>query len=152
MSVYYVPSLKPVQYADFVALCNDRIAETFEDWQVAQSLMRRDLVARGHHVVGVDVGPGDLRRYCRAMSRRADAAALSALAAQIGRDRFEPGESDERARAGTVIVENSAEQRAIFEDNRADESPIPRKRHWWSGWRRPKFLRWLDRRRPLATS
>ncbi|HXO02423.1 MAG TPA: hypothetical protein VN900_10230 [Stellaceae bacterium] len=144
MSVYYVPSLQPIEFARFRALNNSGLPETFEDWSVAQALRRRALAADGHHVIGVYVGPADFGRYCRSMNRAADIAALDALAMRIGTGVYDSTESYDRARAQTVVVEDTRSGPAFAGDVPA------RRRHWWSSWRRPGFLRFFGRRRPFA--
>ena len=52
MAIYYVASIAPVAYPVFYDLSDRRLPETFEEWRLAETLARRDLVARGHHVVG----------------------------------------------------------------------------------------------------
>jgi hypothetical protein len=149
MSVYYVPSLQPIEFPRFRALCNDGLADTFEDWSVAQAYRRRALAAEGHHIIGVYVAPADLDRYCRSTRSAANTAALDALATRIGTGVYDSTETYNRVRAQTVVVDDTRSGPAFAGD--ADAIPVPaRRRHWWNSWRWPHFGRFFGRRRALA--
>jgi hypothetical protein len=149
MSLIYMPSLQPVEFPRFRALCNGGLPETFEDWTVAQTLRRRAMVVEGHHVIGVHVGPGDFERHCRSVNCAADAAALEALATRVGTRIYDRTETYYRARAETVVVEDT---RSVGAPAPIDDVPVPRRRRWWnwSSWRRPRFGRFFGRRRRLS--
>ena len=55
MAVYYLASIPPVAYPAFYNLCDGRLPDTFEEWRVLEDLARRDLVASGHHFIGLPV-------------------------------------------------------------------------------------------------
>jgi hypothetical protein len=143
MALYYVASIAPVAYPAFFDLCGGRLPPTFEAWEVPQTAARRDLVVRGHHVVGLPVNPADFRGYCRSMRCRPDAVALAAFATRRGNERFGTQADYEALRVRIVVTE----------DTRADgpapiDQPLaPARRHWWEIWRRPRPARAVERRR-----
>jgi hypothetical protein len=148
MSVYYVPSLRPIEFARFRTLCNDGLADIFEDWAIAQTLRRRALAADGHHVIGVYVAPADFDSYCRSRNCARDFVALDALATRIGTGIYDSTKTYNRVRAETVVVEDT---RSLAFAGDADAIPAPaRRRHWWSSWRWLRF-RLLGRKRPFET-
>ena len=140
MAVYYVASITPVAYPAFRDFCDGRLPETFGEYRAAEALARRDLVARGHHVMGLPVELAGFRDHCRSMNCRADGVALSRFATKIGNDRFGTSASYDAAGAGIVVVEDTRAGPVIVEE-------APARRHWWRFWRRPKTL---ERSRPLA--
>lgn len=149
MAVYYVASIAPAAYPAFCELSDGRLPEAFGDWRAAEDLARRDLVARGDHVVGLPVELAGFRDHCRAMNCRADAVALTIFATRIGNKRFGTDESYEGVRVRTVIVDDTRAEPVVVEDARApvivDDAPA--RRHWWQFGRRPKSR---ERTRPLA--
>ncbi len=138
MAVYYVSAVTPVAYPAFFNLSDGTLPETFFEWRMLEDVARRELVAEGHHVIGIPVAPADFRDYCRSMNCRPDGVALNGLATRIGADIYERGERYERARARTVIVEDVRARPALAARGRTvlvDEAPV--RRHWWQFWRRP---------------
>jgi hypothetical protein len=138
MTVRYMPSVAPVAYPAFYRLCDGRLPDTFGEWRFLEDQSRRELVAVGDHVIGVCVAPADLRDHCRSMNCQADGVALSALAANIGVDRYERRIDRER---GRVVTEPNARRAKAFisEDSEqglvAVEDAPRRRRHWWEFWR-----------------
>jgi hypothetical protein len=150
MAIYYVASIAPAAYPAFYDLCDGRLPPTFGEWRVVEDLARRDLVARGNHVIGLPVELVGFRDHCRSVKCRADGVALSTFATRIGNDHFGTYESYDAVRARTVVVEDTRAGPVVVEDTRAaplivEESP-PR-RHWWQFWKRPRLT---ERRRLLA--
>ena len=147
MTVYYVAAVAPIVYPSLYRLCDGRLPDTFWDWRLREDETRRGLVANGHHVIGICVVPGDLQQYCRSMNCQADGAALNALAARFGAERYGGVESYERVRAQTVVVEDARGAPVTAGDERVLVEDVPPiRRHWWQLWKRPGFAR----RRPLA--
>jgi hypothetical protein len=175
MAIYYVASIAPVAYPVFYDLSDRRLPETFEEWRLAETLARRDLVARGHHVVGLPVEAVGFRDHCRSLNCRADGVALTNFATRVGNDRFGTNETYRAVRARTVVVEDTRagpeiveeipsrrhwwqfwkprvaeRRRVVVEDARVGPivvGDVPPRRHWWQFWRRPRLA---ERTRPLA--
>ena len=148
MTVRYMPSVPPIAYPDFHRLCDGRLPDTFVDWRLREDQSRRELVAAGDHVIGVGVAPADLRNHCKSMNCRADGVALSALATNIGVDRYERHIDRERGRV--VTAPDARRAKAFMADDGeeglvAAEGARPRRRHWWEFWRPSGPVR------PLAT-
>jgi len=149
MAVYYVASITPVAYPAFFDHCDGRLPETFGEWRVLEDIARRDLVARGHHVIGLPVELVGFRDHCRLLNCRADRAALTTFATRIGNDHFGTHESYDAVRARVGVVEDTRAGPVVVEDTRAVVlEEVPPRRHWWQFWRRSRSL---ARRRPLAT-
>jgi hypothetical protein len=150
MAVYYVASIAPAAYPAFYDLCDRRLPDTFGEWRVLEDLARRELVARGNHVIGLPVELVGFRNHCRSMNCPADGVALTTFATRIGNDRFGTNESYDSVRARTVVVEDTRAGPVVVEDTTAGpvivEEASPG-RHWWQFWGRPRLL---ERRRPLA--
>jgi hypothetical protein len=147
MAVYYLASIPPVAYPAFYNLCDGRLPDTFEEWRVLEDLARRDLVASGHHVIGLPVEPVRFRDHCRFMNCQADGVALTAFATRIGNDRFGTGENYGAVRARTVIVEDTRGP-VVAEDTGTGTvilEEVPPRRHWWQFWRRSRLVE-----RPLS--
>ena len=135
MTTYYKPVATPVAYAGLYRLCDGRLPDTFETWRVMENTARRDLVAAGHHVIGLPVTPADLSRFCRANRCRMDTAAMVALVARRGAEIYGTQEDYEAYRASLVVTEDvRAERPEIVEAGPA----VVRKRPWWALWR-PKY-------------
>lgn len=135
MTTYYKPVAAPLDYPALRNLCGDRLPDTFEAWRAAEDAERRDLVARGHHVIGLSVTPEGLRGFCRASRCRADRAAMAAMVARRGAEIYGSQEDYEAYRAGLVVTEDvRAERPEIVEEGPA----LVRKRPWWAFWR-PKY-------------
>jgi hypothetical protein len=142
MAVYYVGLVAPVDYPALYALCDGRLPDTFEAWRIVEDQARRDMVAAGHHVIGLHVGVLDLRDYCRAANIRTDARALHALATRIGNERFATQAEYRALREETVIVEDV--RTGTVADEEAAGGPVlvqPPRPHWWQFWRRPVYAR-----------
>ena len=134
MAVYYVASITPAAYPAFFDLCDGRLPDTFGEWAVSEDLGRRDLVARGNHVIGLPVALAGFRDHCRSMNCRADGVALTTFATSIGNDRFGTAEGYAAVRARTVVVEDASAGPVVVEGTRARPviaQSVPRRRHWW---------------------
>jgi hypothetical protein len=140
MSIYYLPSLQPIEFAQFRALCNGGLAETFDAWALALSGKRRGLVAGGHHVIGVPVRPAQFRHHCRTTNCAPDAVALDVLATRIGTGIYDSEAAYRRDRARIVVVEETRSGQPV-------PSVSAARWHWWGSWRWPRFF---GRRRALA--
>jgi len=150
MAVYYVASIAPSAYPAFYDLCDGRLPETFGEWRSSEDLTRRDLVARGNHVIGLPVELGGFRGHCRSMNCQADGAALTTFATRIGNGHLATYESDAAVGARTVVVNDTRAGPVVVEAVRAEPvilQEAPPRRHWWQLWRRKRFL---EKRRPLA--
>ena len=150
MAVYYVASIAPVAYPHFYNLCDGRLPDTFEEWLLVESRARRDLVTRGHHVIGLPVEIVRFRDHCRSMNCQADRVALTTFATRIGNDRFGTYESYDAVRARTVVVEDTRAGPVVVEETRSGPvfvEEVPPRRHWWQFWRRRSRL---VERRPLT--
>jgi hypothetical protein len=150
MAVYYIASIAPVFYPAFYDLCGGRLPNTFEEWRVLEDIARRDLVLRGHHVVGVPLEPVVFRDHCRSVNCQTDGVALTALATRIGNERFATAATHDAVRARTVVVEDTRAGPVAVEETTAGPvvvEKVPARRHWWQFWRRPRFV---ERRVPLA--
>jgi hypothetical protein len=141
MALCYVGLVAPIDYPALYALCEGRLPAAFEEWRIVEDQARRELVAAGYHVVGLHVDVIALRDYCRSVNIRADAAALRALATNIGNREFatqreyavlrEQAVVVDDIRTGTVAEEEAAGGRLV-----AQTVPTPGRR-WWQFWRRP---------------
>jgi len=135
MTTYYKPVAAPVIYADLYRLCDGRLPDTFEAWRIMENTARRDLVAAGHHVIGLPVMPLDLERFCRANRCRPDSAAMAYLVARRGAEIYGTQEDYEAYRASLVVTEDVRAQRPEI----VEAGPgIVRQRPWWAFWR-PKY-------------
>jgi hypothetical protein len=149
MAVYYVASIAPAAYPAFYKLCDGHLPDTFAEWRVMEDLARRDLVARGNHVIGLPVDLVGFRGHCRSMNCQADGVALTAFATRSGNARFGTYESYDAVRARTVIVEDTRAGPVVVEDTGGEPVIVdggPPRRHWWQFWRPARFAE----RRPLA--
>jgi hypothetical protein len=142
MALYYVGLVAPLDYPALYALCEGRLPDTFEEWRVIEDLARRELVAEGHHVIGLHVDVVNLRDYCRSANIRADMAALHALATEIGNREFATQREYAVLREQTVVVED-IRTGTVAEEEAAGGPLIAQapRRHWWQRWRRPSFAR-----------
>jgi hypothetical protein len=145
MAVYFVPSIAPIDYPLLYELCEGRLPATFEEWLLAEELARRELVAEGHHVIGIAVAPGDLRAHCRSLNCRADAAAMNLYVMNAGRTTY-PDYTE--VRSSTVIAEDLRAQRVAAGQPAIIETPVlvgtvPAAR-------RRRFFGWFRRRPALA--
>lgn len=137
MTTYYVAAVPPVAYPALFDLCDGRLPETFEAWRFRENVARRELVAEGHHVIGMCVMPGDLERHCRSRRCRADVAALTALATLRGLEVYGSQADYEAYRASIVVTEDVRAGRPDIVE-RMDEAPRVRRRPWWAFWR-PRY-------------
>jgi len=140
MAVYYVAGIAPVDYPAFCDLCDGRLPGTFGEWRALEDLDRRDLVARGNHVVGLPVELAGFRDHCRSLNCRSDGVALNNFATRIGNDSFGTHERYDAVRARTVVADDASAAPVFVEES-------SRRRHWWQFWKPAKVL---ERRRPLA--
>lgn len=132
MATYFKPVAAPVAYAALYELCDGRLPATFEAWRAVEGIVRRDLVAQGHHVIGLPVIAGDLARFCRANRCRADSAAMAALVARQGAEIYGTQEDYEAYRASLVVTEDVRAERPEI----VEEGPgLVRRRPWWAFWR-----------------
>ena len=142
MALYYVGLVAPVDYPSLYWLCDGRLPDTFEEWRIIEDQIRRDLVAAGHHVIGLHVDVPALRDYCRAGRIRADAAALHALATEIGNREFATQREYAILRQQTVVVEDI--RTGTVAEEEAFGGPLvgrPPRRRWWQVWRGPTYAR-----------
>jgi hypothetical protein len=141
MALYYVGLVAPVDYPALYALSDMRLPDTFEEWRIIEDQVRRELVAAGHHVIGLHIDVVDLRNYCRSNRIRVDMAALHALATQIGNQEFATEREYALLREQTVVVEDI--RTGTVAEEEAAGGPLVRapRRHWWQRWRRPFFAR-----------
>lgn len=141
MALYYVGLVAPIDYQALYALCDVPLPATFEEWRILEDQIRRELVAAGHHVIGLHIDVLALRDFCRSNRIRVDMAALHALATQIGNQEFATEREYALLREQTVVVEDirtgtATEEEALGGPVRARTVRTPR-RHWWQFWRRP---------------
>lgn len=135
MTTYYKPVGCPVDYPALYRLSGGRLPETFEAWRLVERDARRELVASGHHVIGLRVAPAALGQFCRANRCRADRAAMAALVAQRGAEIYGTQEDYEAYRASLVVTEDVRAQRPEL----VEAGPaVVRKRPWWAFWQ-PKY-------------
>jgi hypothetical protein len=141
MSLYYVGLVAPIDYPDLYALCDGRLPDTFEEWRIIEDQVRRDLVAAGHHVIGLHIDVVALRDYCRSNRIRTDMAALHALATQIGNREFATQREYAILREQTVVVEDV--RTGTVAEEEAAGGPLVRapRQYWWQRWRRPVYAR-----------
>jgi hypothetical protein len=142
MALYYIGLVAPIDYPALCTLCEGRLPDTFEEWRIIEDRVRRDLVATGHHVIGLHIDVIALRDYCRRANIRADTAALHALATQIGNREFATQRKYAVVRGQTVVVEDV--RTGTVAEEEAAEGPLvtqTARRHWWQRWRRPSFAR-----------
>jgi hypothetical protein len=135
MTTYYKPVAAPVIYPALHRLCAGRLPETFEAWRAVEIAARRDLVAQGHHVIGLPVMPADLQGFCRSNRCRADSAAMAALVARRGGEIYGTQEDYEAYRASLVVTEDVRAARPEL----VEAGPgVVRTRPWWAFWR-PRY-------------
>jgi hypothetical protein len=87
MTVHYVASIMPNQYAVFQGICAGRMPTTFGEWRASEDQNRRHLAKLGAKVISVCIDPLQLRAYCKSMDCEPDAAALTNLAIKMGGER-----------------------------------------------------------------
>jgi hypothetical protein len=135
MTTYYKPVATPVEYPALYRLSRGHLPSTFEAWRLTERPVRGELVARGHHVIGLPVTATALQRFCRSNRCRADSAAMAALVAYRGAEIYGTQEDYEAYRASLVVTEDVRAHRPDL----VEAGPgIVRKRPWWAFWR-PKY-------------